>query len=149
MAALSKTAMILALCIAIMTMGLTYLQSTIWWEWYDMWNFPGCKAVIDWWSKEKNSYFLTSQVQSFKDDGFVVISFAIAESKVNNLAREVESMSDTFMTPVLCRFILHQYSIYNQLETQSEKVQDRGHDVKELCLLCRQKESYVFQNHMA
>jgi len=125
MAALSKIAIILTLCIAALAVSLFYIQSTIWWAGYDMRNCLGCKPVIDW-SKEKSSNVLKSQhVQSFKEDGVVVISSAIAESKVKDLAREVESMSDTFMTTVLGRFVLRQYSKYeHKLDTRSEMVRD-------------------------
>lgn len=79
------------------------------------------------WSEEKsrNDVVTSKQVRTFQKDGVVVLQSAISSSKVSDLAAEVESMSDTFMTTVLAKFLLRSYIKYeHKLDTRSAIVRD-------------------------
>ena len=88
-------------------------------------NCPGCKPIVDW-SVEKGQKTVTAdRIQQFKEDGVVVLPSAISPNKVADLASEVESLSDSFMTSVLTKVVLRQYSKYeHKLDTRSELIRD-------------------------
>lgn len=113
---------ILALVAAI-TLGL--VQKSTWWAGYDLRNCPGCEPVVDW-STEKSRDIVTDiRRQKFDDDGVLVLPSAISAAKVAELSNEVDSMDDTFMTTVLAKVVLRQYSKYeHKLDTRSELVRD-------------------------
>lgn len=88
-------------------------------------NCPGCNPIVDW-SIEKGQNTVTAdRIQQFKEDGVVVLPSAISPNKVADLANDVESLSDSFMTSVLTKVVLRQYSKYeHKLDTRSELIRD-------------------------
>ena len=123
---LTKLAIAFAFLACLLAAGISHIQSTIWWAGYDMRNCPGCKSTIDW-SKEIEDDAVVSadRIRQFKEDGVVVLPSAISPNKVADLTNEVESLSDTFMTTVLTKVVLRQYSKYeHKLDTRSEPIRD-------------------------
>ncbi|KAL7530312.1 hypothetical protein ACHAWF_003334 [Thalassiosira exigua] len=126
---LSKLATTFALGCALAAVGISYVQTTVWWAGYDVRNCPGCQAIVDW-AEERSrgdipAVVAPDVVRAFQDDGVVVLSSAVSPSKVSDLADAVEALSDTFMTSVLSRVVLKQYRKYeHKLDTRSELVRD-------------------------
>ena len=115
----------LAILVLAFAIGLECLQKTVWWAGYNLQNCPGCRPILDW-SPEKSREVVTSvQQQAFKTDGVLILPAAISSEKVAQLAAEVESMPDSFMTTVLANTVLRQYSKYeHRLDTRSELIRD-------------------------
>lgn len=61
----------------------------------------------------------------FQQDGVLVLPSATSSKKVEQLANEVDNMSDSFMSTILTKVVLRQYSKYeHKLDTRSELVRD-------------------------
>lgn len=112
----------LALALALIT---AYIQSTSWWAGYNLQNCPGCEPTIDWSQELSHRAVTPNHVKFYRDDGVLILKSVITPDKVKNLSSEVDSMPDTFMTTVIAKFILRQYSKYeHKLDTRSATVRD-------------------------
>ena len=114
------------------------VSMTVWATGYDVQNCFGCVPRIDWTGErlislagttagEENDESIGSSLpEQFQRDGVVVLKQALSMSKVNDLAREVETnMTNTFMTDVLCRLTLPQYKRYeHRIDTRNELLRD-------------------------
>ena len=114
-----------AIVVAFFAIGLSFIQSTTWWAGYDVNNCNGCKSIIDWTSHKSKQIITSKHIKSYQKNGVILLQNAIDSSKVTNLAKEVESMNDTFMTTILTKIVLRQYSKYeHKLDTRSEVIRD-------------------------
>eukprot|EP00591_Stephanopyxis_turris_P003771 CAMPEP_0195526740 /NCGR_PEP_ID=MMETSP0794_2-20130614/27989_1 /TAXON_ID=515487 /ORGANISM="Stephanopyxis turris, Strain CCMP 815" /LENGTH=417 /DNA_ID=CAMNT_0040657501 /DNA_START=105 /DNA_END=1358 /DNA_ORIENTATION=+ len=125
---LSKLAVVLSVLAAVLGVCISFVKSTVWWAGYDKQNCPGCRPIIDWSEETTNrttAAVTSNHIRAFKKDGVVVLKSLISPSKVVDLATEVESMTDTFMTSVLTKTVLPSYRKYeHKLETRSEIIRD-------------------------
>jgi len=116
-------ATVVLILIAAIVLG--QIQQSTWWAGYDVLNCPGCGPVIDWSIEKSRDIVTDTQRRDFAKDGVLVLPSAISAAKVAELSDEVDAMADTFLTTVLAKLVLRQYSKYeHKLDTRSELVRD-------------------------
>jgi hypothetical protein len=110
--------------VAAISIGIAGVQRTTWWAGYDLKNCPGCQPIVDW-SAERERVVGKAQHEQFQRDGVIVLPGVIVPNKVNALAHEVDSLSNTFMSHLLANTLLPHYLNYeHRLDTRSELVRD-------------------------
>jgi len=115
----------LAVLIPVLEIGLRLVWHSTWFVGYDLNNCPGCVPKIDWSNSSNVEVVSPEKVNEFDEKGAVLFSNALPVELVQELAKEVDALPNTFMTDVLARTLLPQYMRYeHHLETRSELVRD-------------------------